>query len=144
MLQIKRPYHAVFSQVLEQGPVSTQSSILLIIHCILHYVDISSLPTPSMSCDIISTVSKYVEVCYVSVCVSLRISDSLTLQSVYAEPSPIVIPFSNSTVIVCSSAEFPTRFMQLSANTKVMSLAQKSAVIRQYLIYDLMSNCHGC
>ncbi|XP_067945247.1 protein furry homolog-like [Watersipora subatra] len=48
-------------EVLEQSPTTTQAAILVILHCVLHYVDISALPTPSMSSDLIATVSKFVE-----------------------------------------------------------------------------------
>ena len=51
-------------QVLEQGSASTQAAILLILHCVLHYIDINSLPSPTMSSDLIYTVSKFVEVCF--------------------------------------------------------------------------------
>lgn len=49
-------------KVLEQGTASTQAAILLILHCTLHYIDINSLPSPTMASDLIYTVSKFVEV----------------------------------------------------------------------------------
>ena len=50
-------------QVLDKGPTSSQSSILQILHCIVHYIDVSSSPSQSINADLLRVVAKYVEVC---------------------------------------------------------------------------------
>ena len=48
-------------EVLEKGPTSIQSPVLTIIHCLLHYVDMTSA-TQTINSDLLRTVAKFVEV----------------------------------------------------------------------------------
>ena len=48
-------------EVLEKGPSSIQSPVLTIIHCLLHYVDMTSA-TQTINSDLLRTVAKFVEV----------------------------------------------------------------------------------
>ena len=47
-------------EVLEKGPTSTQAPILTIIHCLLHYVDMTTA-TQTINGDLLRTVAKLVE-----------------------------------------------------------------------------------
>ena len=49
-------------QVLDKGPTSTQSAVLQILHCIIHYIDVVSAPNPQLNAELFRVVSKYVEV----------------------------------------------------------------------------------
>ena len=48
-------------EVLEKGPSTIQSPVLTIIHCLLHYVDMTSA-TQTINSDLLRTVAKFVEV----------------------------------------------------------------------------------
>ena len=48
-------------EVLEKGPSNIQSPVLTIIHCLLHYVDMTSA-TQTINSDLLRTVAKFVEV----------------------------------------------------------------------------------
>merc|ERR1719319_1683027 len=47
-------------EVLEKGPANIQGSILTIIHCMAHYIDLQST-TPSLNTDLLRAVSKFIE-----------------------------------------------------------------------------------
>ena len=53
---------ALTLQVLEKGPATTQSAVLQILHCIIHYIDITSSALPMLNGELLRVVSKYVEV----------------------------------------------------------------------------------
>ena len=48
-------------EVLEKGPSTIQSPVLTIIHCLLHYVDMTTA-TQTINSDLLRTVAKFVEV----------------------------------------------------------------------------------
>jgi len=48
-------------QVLDKGPANTQNAVLQILHCLVHYVDITALPSPCIH-DLLRVVAKYIEV----------------------------------------------------------------------------------
>ena len=48
-------------QVLDKGPANTQNSVLQILHCLVHYVDVTALPSPCIH-DLLRVVAKYIEV----------------------------------------------------------------------------------
>ncbi|XP_059089513.1 protein furry-like isoform X3 [Tigriopus californicus] len=47
-------------EVLEKGPVSTQGPVMTIIHCLLHYIDMSQA-TQMINADLLRTVAKFIE-----------------------------------------------------------------------------------
>ena len=49
-------------EVLEKGPANVALPVLSIIHCMLHYVDISSQAAQPTSIELLRVISKYVEV----------------------------------------------------------------------------------
>lgn len=48
-------------EVLERGPSNLQLPILNILHCILHYVDISSVASQPINADLLRVIVKYLE-----------------------------------------------------------------------------------
>lgn len=52
----------VFPQVLERGPYIIQLPVLNIIHCMLHYVDLSSTTSQPFNADLLRVIAKYIEV----------------------------------------------------------------------------------
>jgi hypothetical protein len=49
-------------EVLEKGPANIALSVLSIIHCMLHYMDISSQAAQPTNIELLKVISKYVEV----------------------------------------------------------------------------------
>ena len=47
-------------EVLEKGPSSVQAPVLTIIHCLLHYVDMT-MATQIINSDLLRTVAKFIE-----------------------------------------------------------------------------------
>lgn len=50
--------------MLEKGPNSYQSSVFQILHCMVHYIDISSPSSSVLNSELIHVISKHVEVTY--------------------------------------------------------------------------------
>lgn len=48
-------------EVLEKGPNSYQSSVFQILHCMVHYIDISSPSSSVLNSELIHVISKHVE-----------------------------------------------------------------------------------
>lgn len=53
---------AFLVEVLEKGPANVALPVLSIIHCMLHYIDISSQAAQPTNIDLLRVISKYVEV----------------------------------------------------------------------------------
>lgn len=53
---------AFLVEVLEKGPSSVALSVLSIIHCMLHYVDLASPAAQPINTELLRVISKYVEV----------------------------------------------------------------------------------
>lgn len=53
---------AFLVEVLEKGPANVAVPVLSIIHCMLHYVDISSQAAQPTNIELLRVISKYVEV----------------------------------------------------------------------------------
>ncbi len=51
-----------YLQLLEKGPSVVQLPVLNIIHCMLHYVDLSSVSSQPFNCDLLVTIAKFIEV----------------------------------------------------------------------------------
>ncbi|XP_073975779.1 microtubule binding protein furry isoform X3 [Rhodnius prolixus] len=52
---------AFLVEVLEKGPTMVQLPVLSIIHCMLHYIDLSAASSQSLYADLLRVVSKYIE-----------------------------------------------------------------------------------
>ena len=52
-------------QVLDKGPVTSQSAVLEILHCIVSSIDISTVSIQAINGDLLRVVTKYVEVSYI-------------------------------------------------------------------------------
>ena len=52
---------ACILQVLEKGPNTFQQAVLLILHCMVHYVDLNTQPTSVLNKELFNTVSKHVQ-----------------------------------------------------------------------------------
>ena len=48
-------------EVLEKGPSAAQAPVLTIVHCLLHYIDMSQA-TQTINADLLRTVARFVEV----------------------------------------------------------------------------------
>ena len=48
-------------QVLEKGPNTFQQAVLLILHCMVHYVDLNTTPTSVLNKELFNTVAKHVQ-----------------------------------------------------------------------------------
>lgn len=55
-------------QVLERGPYVIQLPVLNIIHCMLHYVDLSSTTSQPFNADLLRVIAKYIEVTVIDRC----------------------------------------------------------------------------
>lgn len=53
---------AFLIEVLEKGPLQIQVTVLNIIHCMLHYVDLTSMQAQTISVDLLRVVGKYLDV----------------------------------------------------------------------------------
>lgn len=53
---------AFLVEVLEKGPQQVQVPVLNVIHCMLHYVDLSSSLAQPISGDLLRVISKYLDV----------------------------------------------------------------------------------
>lgn len=51
-------------KVLEKGPSSYQSSVFQILHCMVHYIDISSPSSSVLNAELVHVIGKHVEVTY--------------------------------------------------------------------------------
>lgn len=72
---------AFLVEVLEKGPANVAVPVLSIIHCMLHYVDISSPAAQPTNIELLRVISKYVEVTrfykvYIFIYVTLQIKIS--------------------------------------------------------------------
>lgn len=62
---VKSLFHGkCFRQVLEKGPSSSQGSVLQILLCIVHYIDISVSPSTSINADLLRVIARFIEVHY--------------------------------------------------------------------------------
>lgn len=62
---------AFLIEVLEKGMQQVQVPVLNVIHCMLHYIDLSSPHVQPISGDLIRVIAKYLDVCTYKVFASL-------------------------------------------------------------------------
>lgn len=65
---------AFLVEVLEKGMQQVQVPVLNIIHCMLHYIDLSSPHAQPISSDLIRVIAKYLDVSLIAIIVVIQIT----------------------------------------------------------------------
>lgn len=76
-LLILKAIRLLYFKVLERGPYIIQLPVLNIIHCMLHYVDLSSTTSQPFNADLLRVIAKYIEVVYIGSILEIHLTKKI-------------------------------------------------------------------
>ncbi|KAF5298944.1 hypothetical protein FQR65_LT19560 [Abscondita terminalis] len=137
---------AFLIEVLEKGPSTLQLSILNIVHCILHYVDLASAAAQPINGDLLRVIAKYIEGVHwkealkilklVVTRSSSLVAPPASVQHSYWEGSLTSVPHPSFTdTEVFTKKELPGRTMEFT-----FDLSQTPVIGRRLLVKNEESN----
>ncbi|GAB6027284.1 hypothetical protein CHUAL_001566 [Chamberlinius hualienensis] len=107
-------------EVLEKGPVCAQTAVLNIIHCMLHYLDLSIAAAQPINADLLKVIAKYVE--------GFHWKEALKILKLAVTRSSTLVAPPSST-----STNFPTYFSDTTSLGSLTSFAEAEVFTKKEL-----------